>query len=121
MKCDKCREVIKNGDQRGHFGQVLCEDCYIDAIFKVKACDPWAVHSAKMYEKHAGGEIKFTNVQERILRLLKDNGSMRPSSLLDKLGGNLQLEDLEIEFASLRHMQKGRAYKKDQKVYWRLW
>jgi len=121
MMCDKCSGLIEYGDQRDHFGRTLCEDCYIDAIFRVKACDPWAVHSAKMYEKYTAGEMKYTHVQANILRLLNENGAMRPGSMLEKLGGNLRLEDLEIEFASLRHMQKARALKRDQKVFWRLW
>jgi hypothetical protein len=121
MKCDRCGESIAPGDERDHFGQTLCEDCYIDAISPTKTCDPWAVHSAKNFEKHSADERMLTSLQSEMLRILKEDGPMEPTALLEKIGGDIGLKDLEREFATLRHMEKVRGEKRDQKVFWRLW
>lgn len=121
MKCDKCGNEIEPGADREHFGRSLCEDCYIDALSPLKACDPWAVHSAKNYEKYAGKERTLTPLQMNILRILEEDGAMEPATLLSKLGCDLRHEDLEREFAILRHMEKVRGEKKGGKVLWCLW
>jgi hypothetical protein len=121
MKCDQCNAVIESGEERDHLGQRLCEDCYIDAVSAVKTCDPWAVHSAKTFEKLAGKDGLLTPRQVAILRLLKSEGAMEPTRVLKKLAGNLQFKDLEREFATLRHMEKVRGEKQGRKVLWRLW
>lgn len=121
MKCDRCNQEIKPGEEREHLGQTLCEDCCIDALSPMKTCDPWAVHSAKTYEKHAGKNRTLTPLQSQILKLLEERGAMEPKQLLAEIGQNLQLKDLEREFATLRHMEKARGEKQDDKVFWRLW
>ena len=45
---------------------------------------------------------------------------MEPAMLLGKLGGNIQLEDLQREFSTLRHMEKVKGEKQGQNVLWRL-
>ena len=52
MRCDKCKEIIEEGEERELHGQTLCEDCYIDALSPAKACDPLAVYSAKSFLKN---------------------------------------------------------------------
>ena len=37
-------------------GQVLCEDCYVDAVSLPKTCDAAAVRSTKLTKKFAGQE-----------------------------------------------------------------
>jgi hypothetical protein len=29
MKCDRCNATIEEGEEREHFGQLRCEDCYM--------------------------------------------------------------------------------------------
>ena len=43
MNCDKCGSEMKNGEETEHHGQLLCEDCYMDALSPARTCDPWAV------------------------------------------------------------------------------
>lgn len=121
MKCDACQTTIEPGEERAHFGKILCEDCYIEALSPVKACDPWAVHSAKTFEEQAGGTTTLTPIQMEIVEILKSQGPMDPADLQKKLKTNLTLSDLQREFASLRHMEKARAGKRGEKVVWRLW
>jgi hypothetical protein len=121
MKCDRCGTTIQSGNERNHLGQTLCEDCYMDALSPSRACDPWAVHSAKSFERHSIGAGSLTPIQSEILRLLKETGGLEPALLLQKLGGKLTLKELEREFATLRHMEKARGEKQGDRVIWRLW
>lgn len=121
MNCDRCNEEFNPEDKREHLGQVLCEDCYMEVLSPVKTCDPWAVHSAKSFEKHAGAIKELTDLQARILEILKNQGPVTPEVLLEKCGAPIELEDLKREFASLRHMEKARAAKQGNQIVWQLW
>ena len=121
LKCDRCNATIQPGEEREHLGQILCEDCVIDALSTVKPCDPWAVHSARNYEKFSGRGQPLTPLQSDILKILEENGPMEPAALLESIGGDLRTEDLQRAFASLRHMEKARGEKQGTKVVWRIW
>lgn len=121
MNCDKCGITVPPGDERDHQNQVFCEDCYMVALSPMKTCDPWAVHSAKTFEKFAGETKHLNQIQSNILQILKEEGSMEPATLLEKLGGNILLDDLQREFSTLRHMEKVKGEKQGQHVLWRLW
>jgi hypothetical protein len=121
MDCDKCGSTVESGDERNHQNQIFCEDCYMIALSPIKTCDPWSVHSATNFEKCTGETKHLTLVQSEILQILKAEGSMEPAMLLGKLGGNIQLEDLQREFSTLRHMEKVKGEKQGQNVFWRLW
>jgi len=121
MKCDRCHSTIKPGEEKKHLGQILCEDCYMDALSPVQACDPWAVYNATSFEKHSGGTNALTPIQSEILSILEETGGIEPPALLRRLGGRLSPGDLEREFAALRHMEKARGEKRGNMVVWRLW
>ncbi len=121
MKCQTCGGAIDPGEEREHHDKIICEDCYMVALSPMKTCDPWAVHSAKSFEKFTGETKQLTQVQEKILQILRQDGAMEPDTLLEKLGSNMQFSDLQREFATLRHMEKVRGQKSDGGVLWRLW
>ena len=100
---------------------MLCEDCYMDMLSPVRTCDPWAVHSAKSFEKHGGGKSIVTPIQSEILDILKKTGGIEPKALVRKLGDKLTQKELEREFATLRHMEKARGEKRDDQIVWRIW
>ncbi len=104
MKCDRCGTPIEKGEERGYFGEVLCEDCYIDALSPTRICDPWAVYTAKSL---SGKDAMFSEVQQKILQVLQETGGVEIKALAEKL--NLKLSDLQRELATLRHMEKVRA------------
>jgi predicted HTH transcriptional regulator len=95
----------------------LCEDCYIDLLSPLKACDPWAVHSAQSTLKHSS--LELTPIQQRILEVLKKNGPTDPQQLSATL--DLEKEELEREIAALRHMEKIRGELRGGKRLIRLW
>jgi len=121
VKCDRCSAAIPEGEEREHLGEILCEDCYMDVLSPAKACDPWAVHSAKSFEKHSGGTAATTPIQEEILRILEETGGIERAALLERLEGKLTPSQLEREVATLRHMERLRGEKRDGKVFLRLW
>jgi len=121
VECDRCHRAIEPGEERQHSGQTLCEDCYMDALSPVRACDPWAVHSAKSLATHRGDTGTLTPVQCEILRILEETGGIEPTALLQRLGGKLTARELEREFVALRHMEKARGEKRQDRVVWRLW
>ena len=46
MKCDRCKQELADDEGRVLRGETLCDDCYIEAAYPAKACDPWAVYIA---------------------------------------------------------------------------
>jgi len=118
MYCDRCNEIINEGDERELNGQVLCEDCCMDLMSPAKACDPWAVYTAKSLQKNQGGKIHLNSCQEDILRILEE-GPTEPSVLSTRLA--IKIAELEREIAALRHMEKVRGELRDGKRFVRLW
>ena len=43
MKCERCKTVIAEGEEKELYSQILCEDCYMDLLSPAKGFDPWAV------------------------------------------------------------------------------
>jgi hypothetical protein len=121
MKCERCHNTIEAGEERKHLGQTLCKDCYMDVLSPVRTCDPWAVHSAKSFEKHAGDAGTLAPIQSEILDILKRTGGLEPEALLQQLSCQMSPEDLQRQFAALRHMEKARAEKRGDRVVWRIW
>jgi len=116
MECDRCNAVIEKGEERKHLGQMLCEDCYMDALSPAKSCDPWAVHSAKSFERHSGSPVTLTPIQTEIIRILEETGGIEREALLEQFEGKLTRSQVEREFATLRHMEKVRAEKREGKI-----
>jgi hypothetical protein len=119
MKCDRCKENIEKGEERELHGQTLCEDCLIDTLSPAKACDPWAVYSAKSFSKEDGSNVEITEIQSKILRILKETGGAEPRIISKRL--QIKPSDLEREIATLRHMEKVRGEMREGKKILRLW
>jgi hypothetical protein len=119
MECERCESVIPEGEEMELHGQVLCEDCYMDILSPPKACDPWAVHSAKTFLKNDRSELNLSPVQQKILEILQDEGPQEGTDLCERL--QMKMTDLERNIATLRHMEKVRGELKDGKKLIRLW
>ncbi len=71
-------------------------------------CDPRAVHAAKTCAKD---ELVLSTRQENILRLLKAAlAGLTAEELAARAG--ISRQELERDFATLRHMEKARAQKR---------
>jgi hypothetical protein len=119
MECQRCRDQIEAGDEREMHGRILCEDCYMDAISPARTCDPWAVHSAKSFQKDTGATAPINPRQIKILEYLKETGGAEFPEIVERL--QIKPTDLERELAALRHMEKIRAELREGKKYIRLW
>jgi predicted HTH transcriptional regulator len=100
-------------------GRILCEDCYMDLLSPAKACDPWAVHSAKTFLKGSSQDLQLNPTQQKILEVLTKNGPTEPGKLLEMVG--IKETDLERDLAALRHMEKIRGELRDGKKMICLW
>lgn len=121
MKCDQCHSTISPEEACEHLGRTLCEDCYMEALSPARTCDPWTVHSARQFERHTGGQSTLTTIQKEILKVLKKSGGLTAQALEERLGGKLDAKALQVEFATLRHMEKVRAEKRGGEVILRMW
>jgi hypothetical protein len=119
MQCERCKAVIKDGEEKDLYGQVLCEECYMDILSPVKACDPWAVYSAKTFAEKHGSELQLNQVQGKILEFLRKEGPTEMDKLSDRL--QIGMKNLERELATLRHMEKVRGELRDKRRFIRLW
>lgn len=115
MKCEKCGVEFSAEDKFEHSGQTLCEDCYLDIVTIPKTCDPWAVHSAKNTSLISDG---LTSEQQEILDLIKKNGPLSAEEICTKL--SLDINEFKRNFATLRHMELARGFKKEDQVYYTL-
>jgi len=118
--CAKCGEEIPAGEQCNFHGQTLCEDCYIGAIQRPKACDVWSVHSAKASRTSAGqtGTDGLTETQKIIYNTVKDAGKITKAELINRL--NMPEWELENQFAVLRHCELIKARKEGDKIFMML-
>ena len=71
MQCERCGAAIEKDDEREFHGQKICEDCYMIVLSPAKACDPWAVYSAKSFSEKGGSSNDLTATQSKILEILK--------------------------------------------------
>ena len=116
MKCARCEALFKQGEEIEYHGRILCEDCYMDALSPARACNPWAVYTAKSLSNQEGA---VSETQAKILSVLQETGGVEPNILAEML--QMKLTDLEREIAALRHMEKVRAKMKDDRKIICLW
>ena len=119
MQCDRCKKNIQKGEEQNLYGQTLCEDCYMDALSPPKACDPWAVHSAKSFSSQTGSNLELTETQLKILKFLAETKGAELSVISERL--DIKTSDLERDIATLRHMEKVRGELRDGKRFICLW
>ncbi|MFP3867642.1 MAG: hypothetical protein ACLFUU_05705 [Desulfobacteraceae bacterium] len=111
-RCDRCQAEVESEDLREFAGQQLCEDCYMDALSPTRACDPWAVHTAKSTLATQGQQL--TPRQQQLYDLVQETQEISLSEAAHRLG--LEENELRREFATLRHMELLRAQPRPQGI-----
>jgi len=114
-RCSRCQAELEASENYTVGDALLCEDCYLERMAQPKACDPWAVYSAKKTAEHYG---ELTPVQQRILDLLAAEGPLPAAALRTRL--DLTETEFRNQFATLRHMEKARACKQGDQVCYTL-
>lgn len=117
MECDRCKSSIE-GDVYEYRGERLCEDCYIDALNPPKACDPWAVHSAKSTVSGKNVMEHLTPRQARLVQFLRERGQASAEEIAGALG--MGEAELKREVATLRHMEVVKAAKRGSEIVFTL-
>lgn len=110
MRCERCNDVIPEGEERELYGRILCEDCYMDSLSPLKACDPWAVHSAGSFSKDEGYGLHLNENQQRILDILREKGPTDPKTLSE----TLQMKETDLE-RDRRPASYGKSERRTQK------
>jgi hypothetical protein len=109
MLCARCAALLAAADARECAGELLCENCYIEALSPVRTCNPWAVHLARSL-KDSQGRHQLTPRQERLYHLVKG----RQEVSFPEAARVLELPEEEVRrlFAVLRHMELLKATKR---------
>jgi len=117
MKCNRCGREIRESDSYTHRGEALCEDCYLDMRLGVKACDPWAVHSATRLRESSGltGAEGLTELQKAVFELVKNKGKVTRQEVMEILG--LSDSEMLAQLAILRHCELVKGHKEGNIVY----
>lgn len=117
MKCQRCQCDIPESEGFKYLGEILCDDCYIDAISAAKPCDPWAVYLATRARQSSGlkGAEGLTPFQKEIYEFIKNNGKVTVAQIMTDF--NITQSDLESLVATLRHCELVRGQKEGNKVY----
>ena len=109
--CAKCGAAVDAGESFELAGESVCEDCYLERMAKPITCDPWAVYSAKRTSEKAP---HLTEIQERILNLLKQKGPLQAPEICAHL--DISEAQFQNNFATLRHMELARGFKDGDRV-----
>jgi len=115
MNCSKCGVEVSSEEKFEHSGHTLCEDCYLDIVTIPKTCDPWAVHSAKNASFQSDG---LTAEQQELFDLIKKRGPLTVEEICTEL--SIDSNEFRRNFATLRHMELARGFKKGDQVYYTL-
>ena len=118
FQCSNCGKTLEKHECYEHQGKVFCEDCYMDILSPMKACDPWAVHSAKTFLRGKDKLSTLTPLQLKIVDYIRGKGEATAEEIMESL--NLREEELRREFAVLRHMEILRAAKTRGKIFYIL-
>jgi hypothetical protein len=83
-----------------------------------KACDPWAVHSAKTFLKGKDKRSALTLNQHKLVHYFE----RKKEATMEEIMADLRLAESELkrEFAVLRHMEILGATKKEGKILYAL-
>jgi hypothetical protein len=121
MQCKRCGLILKQGETYDFHAKVLCEDCYIYETNPPKACDPMAVATALSIRKQLGqsGTSGLTGLQRQIYSIIEQRGKVTREELLEIFG--VKPEELERQFAILRHCELIRGFKEGEQVYLTKW
>jgi recombinational DNA repair protein (RecF pathway) len=117
-RCAKCGRKVEKSQSYEYGGKLYCEDCYMDMLSPPKACDPWAVHSAKTFLKEKDRLSVLTPRQQNIVNYFKD----KKEATIEEVLRDLDISEGESrrEFGALRHMEVLGAIKKEGRVFYTM-
>ncbi len=120
MLCEKCGMELSEEEVFKHAGQILCEDCYIEAASELKTCDPMAVRSARLTRDKLGqtGTEGLLPVQKKIYEYLQTHGRATREQIAEEF--KMEQKELEKHFSVLRHCELVKGMKEGKTIYMTL-
>ncbi|KUK44038.1 MAG: hypothetical protein WCY97_05765 [Methanothrix sp.] len=117
VKCENCGQEVPKEDAFHEGDQLICEECYLDKHQKIKACDPWGVHSKKVLRERAGqeGTEGLTDLQKRIYELIVSRNGATQTEIVREL--EISPNELQNQIAILRHCELLKGQNRDGVVY----
>jgi len=89
----------------------------LDVRLEIKACDPWAVHSATKFRRGSGLQAVegVPDVQREICKLVKRNGKVEREEAMERF--DLPEKQMQAQLAVLRHGELIKRHKEQDKLY----
>ena len=117
MRCRRCDQEVLEDRCYVHLGEMLCDDCYLEATHRLIACDPWAIRAARGAREYLGlkGTEGLTELQKAIYEFIKSRGKVTWKEVMEGLG--LGPSEMETQFAILMHCELVGARKENDKIY----
>ena len=116
-KCENCGCEISVNESYFHNGITLCDDCYLENIHRVMACNPLVIYSAKRFQDADGlkPEDRLNEEQKTIYNYIKSREKVTVRELINKF--NITLLELENQLAILRHLELTKKRMENNKIY----
>jgi len=117
MNCERCGDLLIEGEIYNHRGKNLCEDCYVGALQPPRSCDVAAVHLAKKHRELSDqtGTEGLADLQREIYNYIKLKGKLTRQELMEYF--KLPDWELEKQIAILRHCELVKGRKEADKVF----
>jgi len=117
INCQNCSQEMSKEDAFDEGGQLICEECYFDKHQKIRACDPWGVHSKKVLRERAGqeGTEGLTDLQKMIYDFIDSRDGATPAEIVKEL--KISPNELQNQFAILRHCELLKGQDRNGVVY----
>ncbi len=117
MRCERCQQELLEEEHNQYGNETLCEDCYLVAVHRVIPCDPWAAYHAQSYREGFGveGTDELSEVQKALYEFIRSKGQASLDELLKTF--DLLPNEVQTNFAVLRHCGLVRAYKANNTIY----
>lgn len=121
LRCQNCNCEIDEDEVMTHEGKTLCQDCYIEATQRIRACDPWGEHSKRVFRETHGltGTEGLTELQAKIYNIIYGRGKATGAEICKELG--ITPKELENQFALLRHCQLVKGRREGDIIYMVPW
>ncbi|MDM7939100.1 MAG: hypothetical protein QUS07_02020 [Methanothrix sp.] len=117
VKCSNCGQEVPKEEMFQETDQLICEECYLDKHQKIKACDPWGVHSKKVLRSRAGqeGTDGLTDLQKKIYEFIVSRNGATPAEMVKEL--KVSPNELQNQIAIMRHCELVKGQDRDGVIY----
>ena len=117
VNCIRCGFDVPEEQSYVSSNDTLCEDCYLERLQRVKACDPWAVHHARCTLQNLNSDAGDTlsTMQRQLYEFIANRGKVDIQEIIDTFG--LTVRELENMLAILRHCELIRGCKENGDIY----